>query len=99
MGSGHLIETVGYIAIHPPENNDSLPLSSQLLPFSVAKIRINTQPTTLYGQTFFLQEEQSADEEMHHFVNESVFILSWDELLFGQIASDNGLDTINLRRN
>lgn len=97
--SNHLNETVGYIAFYPAHDNGLLPIGNQILNYSLALITINTNGTSVFGHRIVMEEEQSADQELDHVAEKGFFMILGDaETLYGQIASDRGLDTFSLRR-
>jgi hypothetical protein len=98
MHSDHLLETVGYLAIHSPDKTGLMPISSQLLSYSLATLEIGLKSETVFEQTIHLQEEQSADDEILHHASETVILMQLGDSLFGQIASNTGFDTISLHR-
>lgn len=98
MHSDHLLENVGYLAIYSPDKTGLMSVSSQSLSYSLTNLNLGLQPQTVFGQTIYLQEEQSADDETLHHASETVLLMQLGDSLFGQIASNIGFDTISLHR-
>jgi hypothetical protein len=98
MTTGHAQETVGYIAIYSAANTGLLPIAFQSHRYTVSSIQLAVIPQSVFGQTILLEEEQSADQELLHRARETIHLMQFADMLFGQIASDAGLNTISLRR-
>ncbi|MCH9699465.1 MAG: hypothetical protein K0U68_15305 [Gammaproteobacteria bacterium] len=97
--TNHLKETVGYIAFYPAQDNGLLPIGNQILNYSLALMTMNTGGTSVFGHRVVMEEEQSADQELGHVAEKGYFmILGSEETLYGQVASDHGLDPFSLRR-
>jgi len=98
LTSGHGQETIGYLAIYSPRSG-----SRQVkLPFgdnksaSVDHIEMNHGYTNFIDRKLQLQEEQSKDSEMRH-IYEGVDTLMVGDLLFAQIVTNKGGDTVTIR--
>lgn len=95
-----LSERVGFIAIYDPNNQGTITLDTGAtnlsLNYQLSQISINHRESQIDNNSIRLEEEQSRDIERFH-INENVNILQLGDVVFGQIVSDNGADTVSLR--
>jgi len=99
MESGHVPETVAYMAIYAPDGNGTIPLSDDVqLPYTVKQVQIASKwDTAISPYEFLAQEEQSLDEERAHVYENIDILLINDSEIFGQDVSTIGKDPITVR--
>ena len=100
MGSGHVTEKVGYLAIYAPDGNGTIGdnESNDTLNYQLVHATVNSdwnEPIPPY--LFKLQEEQSKDDETGHIYENIDTLLIGGKLIFGQDVSTKGLDPYALR--
>jgi hypothetical protein len=104
MESGHVNETVGYVAVtHPEQIADGSGIGGYLMfgkrkvPYYLERIRAKHNFQDAVGTRIKLEEEQSLDDETLH-VKENIDVLTLGTQVFAQQVSDNGKDTTAIRR-
>ncbi len=99
MAGDHLIERVSYLAILPGDGTDgSINTGSGSQAFSLFNGNIDHTNTQIGSHTYFLQEEQSLDDEIEHVNEETVQVLEIGNVSLIQQVSSNGNDTVSIRR-
>jgi subtilisin family serine protease len=101
MGSGHVAEKVGYLAIYAPDGNGTIGDNeddNESINYTLVHATVNgdwNEPINPY--LFKLQEEQSKDDETDHiYENIDTFLIDGN-LIFGQDVSTKGSDPFAIR--
>ena len=98
MNGDHHIERVSYLAILPGNGTDgSINTGSGSQAFTLFSDDLNNANKQIGTHTYFLQEEQSEDDEIEHFY-ETVQVLEIGNVSLIQQVSNNGNDTVSIRR-
>ena len=97
--SGHVIETIAYIAIDSPSGQGSIPLNDgTVLDFVATNVNVNHTWTPVFDRMIRLVEDQSKDIERAH-VFEKVVVMKFlqTDQFYSQIVSRNGLDPVTVK--
>jgi PhoPQ-activated pathogenicity-related protein len=94
---GHLLETVGYLAVYSADRGGIVDLDGKQVPYLLQTVTADHRWVPVLSQRLKLEEEQSRDREIAH-IDETVHVLALGKQLFAQQVSDNGGDTTALRR-
>ncbi len=94
---GHVVEDLGYLAIHSPQGSGSIGVGGSQLPYLLQSPRVNHRFVPVLSSALKLEEEKSQDSERRH-VKETVSVLALGDKLFAQDVSGKGGDTVALRR-
>ncbi len=97
LNDGHGEETIGYLAIHSPNQGGTATLHGASFDYQLSQLSLNSAWTTQGDQQLRLQEEASSDSELGH-TAETLDILRIEGHLFAQAVTTNGGDTISIRR-
>lgn len=93
----HGEEKIGYLAIYSKEPQGELYNETNSSPYSLAQEKVDHNFISIFSREIFLQEEQSADDDTWH-VLEEVNALQIGTDFFAQIISCNGYDPITIRQ-
>ncbi|MEN8219813.1 MAG: Ig-like domain-containing protein [Pseudomonadota bacterium] len=93
-GGNHAEETIGYLAIYSTSSAGIVTLGGQNLDYQLQQIALDTTSPQLGLK---LEEEQSKDDEIQH-AAETVEVLTFGDISFGQISTINENDTVTLRQ-
>ena len=92
-GTGHLAETVGYLAIYSPTEAGDV----QSFAYATQSVTATHNATSVDGNlSVFVEEEQSANSELNH-TTESIDVLQFGGLTFAQMSTHNGGDSSTTR--
>ncbi|MCF7989340.1 MAG: PhoPQ-activated pathogenicity-related family protein [Thiohalocapsa sp.] len=94
---GHVIETIGYLAIHSPAGGGLLDLNTAQVPYLLQTLTADHRWTPVLSQRLRLEEEQSRDPETDH-VEETLHVLALGNQFFAQQVTHRGADPTALRR-
>ncbi|MCB0389774.1 MAG: hypothetical protein KDD58_00715 [Bdellovibrionales bacterium] len=100
---GHTQEVVSYLAIHYPETNSSIisnitQLDGTSVPYDIRLFDIDSNDSApILGTSYYLQEEQSDDNEISHSF-ERAAVLRIGNRVLAQVQGLNGGDTFVIRR-
>ena len=97
FGTGHVVESVGYLAIDPAAQSGVVNIGGVDLPYQLGREQIGTDPENIAGFAVQLQEEQSLDDETDH-APESVNAFSLSRRHFAQIVGVADIDPVALRQ-
>jgi hypothetical protein len=98
MDGDHLIERVSYLAILPGNSTSgSVNTGSGLQAFTLFSDNLNNANKQIGSHTYFLQEEQSFNDEIIH-TDETVHVLEIGNVSLIQQVSSNGNDPVSIRR-
>jgi hypothetical protein len=97
LNDGHVVETIAYLAIYSASESGRILVNGNGLPYLLKSGNVNHQFSNFPSGIVRLEEEKSRDIESFH-VNETVNTLNIVNLFFAQIISDNGPDTVALRK-
>lgn len=98
MGSGHVTETVGYLAIYSPNSYGTATIGEQKIPYSIVFTEADNMFSAISDYEIALEEEQSYDIETSHMA-ETLNILSINNTIFAQDISSFGSNPISIRHN
>jgi hypothetical protein len=94
---GHLLETIGYLAVDSPAGGGRIDLGGATVPYLLQTLTLNHQWVPVLSQRLKLEEERSRDDEVGH-LYETVHVLALGNQVFAQQVSNYGGDTTSLRR-
>jgi hypothetical protein len=94
---GHVIETIGYLAIHSPPGGGMITLGGQQVPYLLQTVTADHRWVPVLSQRLKVEEEQSGDSEIGH-VAEKLHVLALGNQIFAQQVTHNGGDTTALRQ-
>ena len=92
-GTGHVAETVGYLAIYSPTDGGDIQGNA----YTTQSLNATHNAASLDGNiNLFVEEEQSANSELNH-ITESIDALQFGGLLFANMTTRAGGDTAGTR--
>jgi hypothetical protein len=94
---GHVVETIGFLAIHSPQGGGMIDLDGEQVPYLLQTVTADHRWLPVLSQRLKLEEEQSLDSETGH-IDETLHVLALGNQLFAQQVTHNGGDTTALRR-
>lgn len=94
---GHDIEEIGYLAIYAQEPQGELYGIESSSAYTLAREQVDHNFISLFSREIFLQEEQSADNDTWH-VLEEISALQIGKDFFAQIITFNGPDPVTIRQ-
>ncbi|MBI5557996.1 MAG: hypothetical protein HY885_10185 [Deltaproteobacteria bacterium] len=96
MTSGHVTETIGYLAIYSPKSSGTVTINGQKIAYSVTSAAADDHFTPVAGREIMMEEEQSLDSEISH-VFETLNTLTINNAFFSQEVSSVEKDTAAVR--
>jgi RHS repeat-associated protein len=96
MTSGHITETVGYLAIYSKNSGGTVRLNDQPVGYTLATTELYHSFKRIGSHTLKIEEERSKDRETLH-IKETIALLHIAGHLFAQDVSAKGGDTSALR--
>jgi hypothetical protein len=96
MSSGHVYETIGYLAIYSPKATGTITIGDQKVSYATAVVTADSSFTPLTWQEIKMEEEQSLDAETSH-AFETLNTLTINNAFFCQEISSIDGDTAAVR--
>ena len=94
---GHLVESIGYLAIDSPTGGGLIDLDGAQVPYLLQSLSADSRWVPALSQRLKVEEDQSRDEEVNH-IDETLHVLALGEQILAQQVTNNGGDPAALRR-